>query len=207
MSSGFQDPNKRYKVGRVLAEYELLELHEKLPELWRGTDREPLSLRDLAEEINIAIVRRAMENAGEEPLEGEAENAYRLLTDDEVSAGVRTQQRSQLQRDGVDVEQVESDFVTHQSVYTYLTKGLDISKERDENEDSIEKYEQRVERLRNRTRAVTETSLSELQNADLLTIGDFDVSVEIRVFCDDCGTQYELSDLIHNGTCECQIQE
>lgn len=203
MASGFQTPNRRYKVGRVLDEYGLLELHEELGELWCGTAEESLSLRDLAEKINVALVRRTLEEAGDEPLDGEAENVYRLLTDDEVSAGVRTQQRNQLERDGVDVEQLERDFVTHQSVYTYLTEALGISKPDESDQVAVEKYEQRIQRLRSRTEAVTESSLTALEKSDQLSLGSFDVTVDLRVFCEDCGTQYKLSELLREGACDC----
>lgn len=204
MASEFRNPNERYKVGRVLAKYDLLELHGELPDLWRGLSREEMSLRELAEEINVALVRETLERTNNDPLEGEAENVYRLLTDDNVSAGDRTQQRKQLERMGIDVDQLEQDFVTHQAVYTYLTTALDISKENESEQDPLEKHEQRAQRLRSRTSAVIENSLSELQNDDQLSLGTFDVVVDIQVYCEECGTQYELSDLFRKGHCECQ---
>jgi hypothetical protein len=188
----------------VLSEYELLDLHAELPDLWLGESGEEMSLRELADHINIALLRRAMEGAGNDPLEGEVENAYRLLTDDEVSAGVRTQQRNRLERDGVDVDELENDFVTHQAVYTYLTKGLGISKEKDDETDPLEKHEERIQRLRSRTVAVTDNSLTELRNAGDLTLGSFDTNVDIRVYCQDCETQYELTELLQRGGCACE---
>ena len=197
-------PNTRYKVGTVLSEYELLDLHAELPDLWLGESDEEMSLRELADHVNIALLRRAMEEAGNDPLEGEVENAYRLLTDDDVSAGVRTQQRNRLERDGVDVDELETDFVTHQAVYTYLTKGLGISKEQDDETDPLEKHEERIQRLRSRTVAVTDNSLTELRNAGDLTLGSFDTNVDIRVYCQDCETQYELTELLQRGGCACE---
>lgn len=203
MSSDLQSPNERYKVGRVLAAYDLLDLHAELPALWRGDSTDELSLRELAERINVAVVRQAMERAGDDPLEGEAENAYRLLTAEDVSAGVRTQQRNRLERAGVDVDQLEDDFVTHQAVYTYLTTALDISKETGTTQDPLEKHEQRIQRLRSRTTAVTENSLSELRNDGQLSLGSFDVVADISVYCQDCGTQYALTGLLEEGQCDC----
>jgi len=205
MSQNQREPNRRYKVGRVVSEYGLDEFHEKLPDMWLGESGDPVSLRTLAERLNVALLRRAMEQAGADPLDGEAENAYRLLTEDDVSAGVRTQQRNRLQREGIDVESLESDFVTHQAVHTYLTQVLDVSKERTDETDPAEKHEQRVQRLRSRTEAVTDNSLAELRDADDLTLGDFNVVVDIQVYCRDCGTQYELGQLFRNGGCDCEL--
>jgi len=207
MAENVGTPNTRYKVGTVLSEYELLDLHAELPDLWLGESGEEMSLRELADHINIALLRRAMEAAGNDPLEGEVENAYRLLTDDEVSAGVRTQQRNRLERDGVDVDKLENDFVTHQAVYTYLTKGLGISKEKDDETDPLEKHEERIQRLRSRTVAVTDNSLTELRNAGDLTLGSFDTNVDIRVYCQDCETQYELTELLQRGGCACESDD
>jgi len=203
MSANVSGPNRRYKVGRVLAEYDLLDLHAELPDQWLGEEREAVSLRELADHINVAILERAMEEAGADPLEGEAENAYRLLTDDEVSVGVSTQQRNRLEREGVDVEALEDDFVTHQAVHTYLTEVLDVSKGRGDDTDPVEKHEQRVQRLRARTEAVTENSLSELTNAGDLTLGEHNVVVDLQVYCRDCGSQFDVATLFRQGGCDC----
>lgn len=204
MVSDTPQPNERYKVGRVLTTYDLLGLHGELPDLWLGETGESTSVRDLAERINVALVGRAMENAGEDPLDGEAENAYRLLTADDVSAGVRTQQRNRLERAGVDVDDLEADFVSHQSVYNYLTKGLGLSKDRPDGRGSVEKHHQQIQRLRSRTTAVIESSLAELQRHEHLSLGAADVTVAFRVYCRDCGTQYELGELLREGRCNCQ---
>ena len=198
------DVKTRYKVGRVLSEHDLLDLHEALPELWAGDGDESASLRALAERINVALMRQAMEEAGMDPLDGEAENAYRLLTDDGVSVGVRTQQRNRLERAGVDVDELETEFVTHQAVYTYLTKALGVTKDETDDTDPIEKHEQRIQRLRSRTAAVMENSLSELQNDGTISLGSFDTTVDLRVYCQDCESQYELSSLLQRGGCDCE---
>jgi hypothetical protein len=198
-----ETPNEQYKVGRVTVEYGLEELHDELAERWLGDGRDAQSLRELADELNVAVLEAAMDDAGLDPLEGEVRNAYRLLTDDDVSAGMRTQQRSQLEREGVDVDELTSDFVTHQAVYTYLTDALGVSKDREESATSVEKHDQRVNRLRSRTEAVTESSLNSLTSAGKIHHGDHDVVVDIQVFCHDCGSQYAVSTLLERGGCDC----
>jgi len=204
MAENVSAPNRRYKVGRVLAEYDLLDLHGELPDLWLGEKGDEMSLRELAEHINVSVLEQAMEDADVDPLEGEAENAYRLLTDDDVSVGVSTQQRNRLERQGIDVEALESDFVTHQAVHTYLTNVLDVSKERGDGADPVEKHEQRVQRLRSRTEAVTENSLSELTTAGELTLGEHNVVVDLQIYCRDCGSQFDVADLFRQGGCNCE---
>ena len=200
------DLDTQYKMGRILTEYDLQDLQDCLPELWRGDDGEELSLRELARRINIDIVREVLVEAGQDPLDGEAENTYRLLVDDDVSVGVRTQQRNRLERAGIDVDALEDDFVTHQAVYTYLTKGLDVSKDDGDDEDTLKKHETRIQRLRSRLDAVTAQSLENLQNADALTLGRVDTTVSVQVYCQDCKTQYGLATLFDDGGCDCQEQ-
>ncbi len=202
-----QQPNRRYKVGRVLSDYRLEDLHDRLPAMWLGESGEEMSLRELADKINAQLVQTALEQAGEDPLEGEAENTYRLLTDDDVSVGMRTQQRNRLQRAGIDVDQLEGDFVTHQAVYTYLRKALDVSKEQTEDTDRLEKHEERIQRLRSRLDAVVDQSLAELQNAGDLTAGEFETIISLQVYCQDCNKQYELSELFEQGGCDCEDPE
>jgi len=116
---------------------------------------------------------------------------------------VRTQQRNRLERAGVDVEELETEFVTHQAVYTYLTEALDVSKE-NEDDTPLQTHEQRVQRLRNRTVAVTENSLSVLENEGHLSLGPTEVVVDISVYCRSCDRQYEFSDLLQEGGCTCE---
>jgi hypothetical protein len=192
----------RYKTGQVFSEYNLPALHEELPARWRGEEDDAESLRDLATRINVAILERAMERAGENPLEGEAENAHRLLTNDDISTGVRTQQHNRLERAGVDIDSVMDDFVTHQAVHTYLTDALEVSKDTGDT-DPVKTHEQRIERLRNRTRAVIENSLSDLKRAGDIPDGSYNVLVDAQVYCSECDTQVTFSTLLTDG-CRCE---
>lgn len=201
--------DRSYKVGRVLSEYDLASLHEQLPALWTGEAEEAgdggesASLRELAERINVALVRSALEDSGEDPLDGEAENAYRLLSGEDVSAGVRIQQRNRLERAGVDVDSLEDDFVTHQAVHTYLTDGLGVTKQDDDDADPVETHEERIQRLRNRLGAVVEGSLAELEAAGEIDVGDVDTTVSLQLYCRECESQFEFSELLERGGCNC----
>lgn len=203
MGDEIRPPDEQYKVGRVLPKYGLGDLHDELPSRWLGDGRDAQSLRDLATEINVAILDEAMNDAGFDPLEGEVRNAYRLLTDDDVSAGMRTQQRNQLEHEGIDVDALTSDFVTHQAVYTYLVDALGVSKERDGSDVSVEAHHERINRLRGRTEVVAQDSLDALRSANELTLGDNDVVVDVQVYCHDCGSQSDISTLLERSGCEC----
>jgi hypothetical protein len=201
------DGEQRSKVGRLIRSYDLDGMVETLEARWTGDGAQRSSLRELAEYFNRQLLRVAMGEAGMSPLQGEVENTHRLLTDDDVSAGVRTQTRKQLKREGIDVERVKQDFVSHQAIHTYLTKYRGVRKgEAASDETQVEKSLQTVQRLKNRLSAVTANALETLRSTGRITVGDFDVSVDVRVFCRDCGEQYAVRDLLEAGRCGCDAE-
>ncbi|WP_440009481.1 rod-determining factor RdfA [Halomicrococcus sp. SG-WS-1] len=203
-----ENSGTRSKVQRVIDEYELAGMGEQLEAYWTGDDEEEYSLRELADVFNRAVLRAALDRAGASPLEGEVENTHRLLTDDSVSSGVRTETRNALARDGVAVEELEDDFVTHQAIHTYLTKHRGVSYESSADEtDQVEKSAETIQRLRTRTAAVTETTLENLETTDRITLGDFDVIVDVRVLCDTCGRSYTVDEILEDGGCGCPPSE
>ncbi|WP_273836744.1 rod-determining factor RdfA [Halococcus sp. PRR34] len=200
---GDRDPS--CKLDRVIDEYELDRVAENLQEYWTRED-ERYSLRGLADHVNQAILRTAMEREGLNPLDGEVENTYRLLTDDEVSQGVRTQAHSRLDRGGVDVDAIGGDFVSYQTVNRHLKECLGVERASTERSDSdrIDSGAQRIAALRNRTVAVTENTLDQLGSTGAIALGDPDVYVDITVTCADCGTHATVQELIDEGGCECE---
>jgi hypothetical protein len=192
------------KVERVMDRYGL-EMGERLEELWVG-EGENRSLRELAELFNVRVLEAAMREASVDTLEGEAENTYELLTEGDVSEGVKTQTRRKLERNDLDVDQLERDFVSHQAIYTYLTKyrGVEHSDDEETEGDPVENVSTTIQRLNNRTAAVVESNLERLTNADHIGLGEFDVSVEVRVTCEDCGTYRTVDELLAEGGCDCE---
>lgn len=202
------DANRRTprqsKVARVIHDYDLNRMEDELVALWTGEGDERLSLRDLAEYLNQAILRAAMADAGMNILDGEVENTHRLLTADEVSSGTRVEAKTTLEREGIDVDQLTQDFVSHQAIYTYLTEHRDIDGPSDTTErDRLERTIDTVQRLKSRLGAVAEKGVQNLSNAGQLSLGEFTVFVDVRILCEDCGTQSDLIELLRNGGCTC----
>lgn len=191
------------KVRRLIGEYGLDGEGERLESYWTTDGEDRRSLRELADYFNRRLLRATMESAGMNPLDGEVENTYRLLTDDDVSRGMQTQARQTLEREGVDVEALRSDFVSHQAIHTYLTKYRDASRQEQTDVDRVEKGLETIQRLRSRTSAVSENIVENLSGTDRIDLGDFEVLVDVRVFCRDCGTQYDVQELLDRGGCDC----
>lgn len=196
---------RRGKVARVIQEYELTGMDEELVSLWTGEDGERSSLRDLADYLNRELLRTAMEQTDMTPLDGEVENTYRLLSDDEATVGTRIEAESALDRNGIDVEKVSRDFVSHQAIHTYLTKYRDVDGPGTDSEsDQVAKTIETIQRLRSRLVAVAENGLQSLRDTERISLGDFSLLVDVRVFCEECGTQRPIVELLENGGCECQ---
>ena len=47
-------------------------------------------------------------------------------------------------------------------------------------------------------------AVEELANAGLVTDRDYDVVVDLRVVCNDCGRDYTVADLFEQGGCDCE---
>ncbi|GAA0237935.1 rod-determining factor RdfA [Haladaptatus pallidirubidus] len=194
------------KVERVISEYQLDSMGETLETYWIGEGDEQYSLRELADFFNQTVLRTALERENASLLSGEVENTYRLLTDTTVSSGIRAETENSLAREGIDVERLKQDFVSHQAIHTYLTKYRDVSHESNTDDEGahIEKAADTIRRLQNRTAAVTETTLKNLRNTERIVLTDFDVLTDVQVVCNSCGRSYPVDDLLEAGGCECE---
>ena len=190
------------KVSRVIEEYGLDGFGDELERRWTGENGDRSSLRELADVLNRRLLEVAAERADHRALEGELDNTYRLLTSDDVSRGVRTETEKQLLREGIDVEALRQDFVSHQAVHTYLRRHRGASPERNDG-NRAEKATETIRRLRSRTQAVTETTIDGLANADHVEIGSANVLVTTTVACEECGAAYDAVELIERGHCDC----
>jgi len=194
------------KVRRVIDHYELSGLGDELAARWVGDGYDRESLRALADRFNRRVLAAGMEAAGLTPLDGEVDNTYRLLTDDDVSAGMRTQVERRLERDGLDIERLRTDFVSHQAIHTYLTDDREIDPPGDDESTADRRARDRetIQRLESRLEAVTENTVGRLASTGHLDIGDFSVLVDLQVVCADCGDTYEIGELFEQGGCNCR---
>lgn len=191
------------KVGRLIAEYELDGIGSRLERRWVGDAETNDSLRDLADVFNVALLRAKLAKTDEDPLDGEAENLYRLLTAD-VGPAERTRARRRLERAGIDVDALTTDFVSHQAIHTYLTEYRGAEYSTDESGSQIERDRTRIRKAQNRLAAVVEDALSNLVETERLSLGRFNVLVEVRVVCQDCGQSSTVGELLTEGGCDCE---
>jgi hypothetical protein len=202
-NSDEDSPGKRSKVAKVIGEYDLTGIGAEMERLWTAQDEERMSLRTLADYFNTELLKQATANQGMQHQRGDVENLYRLLTDDGVSEGDQLRTRRRLERKGVDVDALRDNFVTYQSIRTYLKEYRDAEYTGTET-DRISTELQNIQQLRGRTTAVTESKLEQLRNAGDVVLGEFQTLVDINVYCEDCGTQVEIDELLDRKSCACQ---
>lgn len=194
------------KVSRLLDEYDLDGFGAELERRWTTDGPDRSSLRDLATAFNRRLVRAALAAENESVLDGEAGNLYRLLTDDDVSSGARTRAIHELRRAGVDVDRLESDFVSHRAIHTYLTSHRDATPPSSDDESLREQRLRTLRRLTSRTERVTERTLEQLADAGELTLDEpaAEVYVDVQVHCPTCDSQYSARELLSRGGCDCR---
>jgi len=203
---GPSDPDRipgRTKIERLIDTYDLIGLGDELERRWTATGDDRLSLRDLETLFNERLLEAAMRDAGSGSLEGEIETLYRSLTGDDTSSGVRTEARSRLSRAGVEIEQLERDFVSYQAIRTYLKDRRGAERDERTDAEQIAKDRESIQRLRSRTSAVTEDKLHRLRDTGRIDLGSFRLFTELNVLCEECGSQYPVEELLDRGGCDC----
>lgn len=199
------DAGSRNKVARLIEEYGLADIGDELVSAWTATGDEHQSLRTLADRFNRALLERRLTEAGLRTVDGEVENMYRLLTDEETTEGDRVRLTRRLERQGVDAEDLQRQFVSYQTVRRYLREVREASYERP-SVDRRARESQNLQELRGRVESVTANKLDQLRGSEL-TLGEFRTTVDVRVFCESCGAQYDVETLLQRGGCECEESE
>lgn len=195
------DTHRTGKVEKLIDEYELSEIGDELVRSWTGDESERQSLRKLAEQFNQQLLQTTIDRAEIGPLRYDIDQTYRLLTTDEVSSGRRTRIRRHLEQDGIDVEHLEANFVSHLAIRTYLRHRDATRTETDD--DQVTKESQRIQRLQSRATTVTESKLHQLRTTDRIAVGNYRVLTEIHVFCEECETRYDVDELLSQKSCAC----
>lgn len=193
------------KVGIVSKKYGIHDVDSELTSRWKGEGEEKSSLRELETYTNQRILRAALEEAGVDYIDGEVENYYRLLTDDETTSGKRVAVTRRLEQEGVDTDDVLSDFVSHQTIHTHLRECLSESYEtQTDPEKRIGNARKFLDATKTQTQSVTEGTLEQLRDADVLDLEEFDVFVDVRVSCSECDRIVPVSDILEEEGCVCQ---
>lgn len=187
------------KVTRTRDEFDLEMDDDSLVAAWQdGT-----SVRELTRSFNEALIEARLDR-----LEGSSTTWNRLpiydaLKTDELSEADVIETQRELERNGVDPDELRSTLISHQTMYRHLTSCLDASASPDPTpEERREKARDTVYALQRRTTLVTESTIETLQNTGTTDLGDPDVLVDIQILCRECGYSADFDTALTDG-CNC----
>ena len=191
------------KVARVIQKYNLDSMGASLEAAWTGEAGERTSLRDLADEFNEAVLEAALREESISSVNIDVSSTYAALHGDSDLSATRARRR--LEREGIDVDKLTGDFVTHQAIHTYLTQEREASLPAAD-DDMGDRKAETIEKLQGRTSVVAESAISSLANTGKLDKDNYDVLVDVRAVCPDCGSDTAVGELIRRGGCGCTTE-
>lgn len=201
-SNGDSRRGRPSKVARVIEAYGLDGLGAELEAAWTAPENERKSLRELAELVNRRIVRSVLERAGDRPLPGEIATVIDALAG-ETDRATERDVANRLEKLDVDEADLGADMVSYQAVRTYLTSVREAEYEPASKEPTGAARD-RIQGLQGRLRAVTEGQLEALANRDEISLGPSRVLVQVQVYCEECGRQFDVNELLERGGCDCE---
>lgn len=190
------------KVERVIDSYGLAGLADELERRWVGDGTETQSTRALATYFNKRVLAAAIDDSSVSLVTEDVSDIYEALTD-ETADHDTTLTESRLRRGGVDVSDVRDDFISHQTIYRYLTDVRGAERTSPSDSDRLANGSERIQRLQGRTTAVTEQTIDSLASNGIVSIGSFDVLTDVQVFCRDCGRSYDVTTFLQRTHCDC----
>jgi hypothetical protein len=188
------------KVAKLIDEYDLSEMGAQLEAAWTGTSGERTSLRDLADEFNERLLEVALQEVSVSSRDLEVTGTYKSLQEGSSSEKTRAQRR--LEREGIDIEALSNDFVTHQAIHTYLREDRDVSLP-ENGQNLVERKTETLEKLQGRVSAVADSTVKSLDSADKLDHSDYDILVDVQAICSKCGSSQSIGGLLNQGGCRC----
>lgn len=198
--------NSGSKVHRVIDKYGLEGVGEELENRWLGNGYNRTSLRVLATFFNKQVLKAALTAQDHQPTQESIETTFNILVNNESNTASKTRIKRELQKAGIDVDTLQSDFVSHQAIHTFLTKHRNATLP-NEDGNKLESAERTINKLKSRMVAVSESNLQRLFRNEELTETDVEVFVDVTVFCNECGTSRTINEYLQAGGCDCILAD
>jgi len=201
------------KLGRTAAVHELpigderSRLDEQLRGRWLGAEGYPeTSLRDLTDWFNRQVMRTQYIEQGRNTLDAHLRSDYAVLTDpdhEEYHALL-----SDLDADGIDGEDLRSDFVSVSTLYRHLTECIGAEKD-DERRDPRAIADDKIAHVRDTARMYLSDVLSAWESRGVVeSATEADLAVGIYLECPVCSRQAAIEVVRQRGyVCETHMTE
>ncbi|WP_435348587.1 rod-determining factor RdfA [Haloarchaeobius sp. HRN-SO-5] len=194
------NPDYGCKVCRVLDERGLHHYDDRLLSEWRGENGRRKGYRQLARWLNVTLLRREMDEVGLPTLGDEAASKYERLQGDDANA---LEVANMLEREGVNVDSLQADFVSYGVVRTHITDCLDATYEPDAPTD----WEpDAIDIARDHANEKVEQAVRSLVGKGELDVGDsIAVHLDVELECEECQTRVPLRRALRRGrVCHCE---
>jgi hypothetical protein len=185
------------KVGRIADKHNIatavleVDIDKALLDRWLGRGEYPeTAVRPLADWLNIKILKKVYTEHGRRTIEHQIENDYEVLTGEDENK--KWSVEDDLERDGIDPDELADDFISRSSLYRHLTQCLDAEKGRREAETDWE--ETKIEYATDKAIEQVGDALRSWHNKGELPGGqEADITVEFVVGCPECSTSAPIS--------------
>lgn len=178
-----------YDVGDVEAEFAV------------QYETDEVSLRGFADRLNAALIESALDSINE-VLHGDPLILYRTLTDASVDGEYQAQTKDALVYAGVDVAELQDDFVSHMTVRKHLRECRELETGQSDT-PTVDGVQSKIEySLDYATRTIRQV-LTGLEDSGKIASGDLDVTVTARLICTECNTTYRVAELLEHRGCDC----
>jgi len=197
------------KVGRTAAAFDLSDVFEELSALRRDGE----SFRSLAAYFNTEVVESTLREAGV----GDARSIHAALMGDDIARDIydvlrtdrdsdirRAEVRARLSDTGIDVDALESAFVSHVTVRSHLQDCVGVTP--DESPPPFEQTVNTAQGARTRANNVIQSTINRAVRHGHLQTGEIKAEVVVRLSCNDCGKSFYLSELLDQRRCNCTSQ-
>lgn len=197
------------KVERTAMEFDILDICSELIKRRQDGD----SYRSIAAVLNSRIIEAELDRADvttdrsvHSALVGEniADEVYRVLRTDSESDIRRAELRARLTEAGVDVDRLESAFVSHVTVRSHLQDCVSV--DTDSSPPPFEKTVNTTQWARTRASNVIQSTLDRAVETGQLQTGQLTAELFVRVTCESCGDTVYLTELLNEKSCSCHGQ-
>lgn len=189
------------KITRVSEEYNLNSIGDEMADKWTDSGTgENFTLAELRDFFNKQVLKKAMSDAGMDLAPGEVDYTYEYLFDGDVSRSDKEDVKRKLESNGVDVDNVESEFINSpQTIHNYLTDMHDVEL-RSANDDTniVDKSLNHIESFNERYKKVIENVVKRLVDDGQLPDGEYDINIQCIVTNTDTGKSRDIRDILRD---------
>lgn len=168
------------------------------------------SFRDITTYFNTQVVERALSATGL----GEGRSIHAALTGDRIAADVydvlrgdsdsdirRAEVRARLADAGVDVDELQSAFVSHVTVRSHLQDCVGV--EPDESPPPFEQTVNTTQGARKRAANIIQSTVDRAVKNGQLQTGPLEAELSVQITCTECGSTFYLTELLEQRACSC----